>query len=520
MNVGHVVVVTLVLLISSFSGCMFLPHTKFSLLSLVVDDDEGFPRLVVRFNTSDTTTLALLDPTGQPLFSEVYYNGIHNETMYLSGYRKNPSEGTYNLRAYDASKNMIFQHELAFKGQNLSMAQVQDDWWQNTTSSMLVALHVTFHNSRNLPSYPYKVEVQLGDATSEAVLVPTVILPYQSKSVACFVPLGPLSSGDRMLSISVSDKEGIRLTRTTHVISSSHPVPSWEFSWGFLGGHTLRLPSVEWFYDYYQRLGRFDISDYAAYVFDSYDDTYIDFTAKQLLSLTHGKSDVEKINFIASFVQNIPYMKDDPNNESYEYPRYPIETLKEQRGDCEDKAILGAALLASIGYNVSLLRLPRHMAVGVHLDNVSGAYNYYVDQYYFMEMTAANSPFGKVPPEYQGLSNATVYPISLRPLLIHSWMNATRYKISTGLDYIKIKMLVKNLGSTSASSYEIRGAFYDETNYSYNENIVSGSFIDKEDQQIIDLQVTIPKGVSTVLITKIYLDGIMVHERESSSHFP
>jgi hypothetical protein len=137
-----------------------------------------------------------------------------------------------------------------------------------------------------------------------------------------------------------------------------------------------------------------------------------------------------------------------------------------------------------------------------------------------MEMTATNSPFGKVPPEYQGLSNVTVYPISLRPLLVHNWMNATRYKTSGGLDYIKIKMLVKNLGNVPAASYEIQGAFYDAANRSYNENMVSYPVLDEDDQQIVELQVTVPEAVSTVLITRIYLDGVMVHDRESSSHFP
>jgi predicted transglutaminase-like cysteine proteinase len=454
------------------------------------------------------------------LFSGEYYRGIHDESVYLTGYRRIPSPGTYELRAYDGSKNMIFQNEMVFRGQNLSIVQVLDDWWQNTSSSLLVALHLTVHNSGDLPSYPYKVLVRLGEVTSQAELVPTVILPYQSTTLTCFVPLGPLSSGDRTVTISVTDQEGALLTRTIHAISSLEPVSSWEYTWEYQGDHTLHLPAVEWSYEYYKGLSRFDINDYAAYVFDSYDDAYINFTAHQLLSMIHAQSDVEEINFITSFVQNIPYMKDDPNNDSYEYPQYPIETLREQHGDCEDKAILTAALLSGLGYNVSLLRLPHHMAVGVHLDTAIGSYQYYVDRYYYLEVTAAHSPVGKVPPEYEGLTNETVYPITTRPLLIHYWLNATRYKTSTGLDYIKLKMLVKNVGNAAASSYEIHGAFYDIVNQSYNENTVSSSFFGPEDQQILDLQVNVPKGVSTVLRTEIYLDGIAVHERESSSHFP
>jgi len=519
MNRGHVVVLTLVLLVSLFSGCMLLPHTTFTLLSLTVNDAEGFPQLHLRFNASDTATLTILSPANQALFSDEYYRGIHNESVYLAGYRRNPTPGTYELQAIDASKNVIFQNEMVFRGQNLSVIHVEDDWWHNTSGSELVALHLTVRNSGDLPSYPYHVTAQLGDATAHADLVPTTVLPHQSAIVSFFVRLGPFPSKGRMVTIELADVDDTSLLKTTHVISSPEPVTSWTYTWEYLGEQTLHLPSMEWFYEYYKEVSRFDINDYAAYVFNPYDDAYISFVAHQLLAMSLGKSDVARITFIASFVQGIPYMNDDPDNTSYEYPRYPIETLKEDRGDCEDKAILGAALLSSLGYNVSLLRLPEHMAVGVNLDTIAGPYKYYIDRYYYLELTAVNSPLGRIPPEYQDITNATVYPISSRPLLVHYWLNATHYTISTGLDYIKLKMLVKNLGSTAASSFEIQGAFYDADNHSYNENTSRGSPLGPQDQMIINLQVDVPKGVSTVLRTRMYLDGIMVHERESSSHF-
>lgn len=512
MNLGHVVVVTLILLVSSFSGCMFLPHTKFTVLSLTVNDDHGFPCLNIRFNTSDTATLKVLGPTNQALFSDDYYRGIHNESVYLAGYRRNPLPGKYELRAYDTSKNMIFQNEIVFRGQNLSIIQVQDDWWQNTSGSQLVSLHLMVHNSGDLPAYPSHVTAQLGDMTAQTDLTPVAVLPHQSTTASCFICLGPLSSKGRIVTIVLADKEGTLLSKTTSVVSSPEPIASWTYNWYYHGDQTLRLPSMNWSYEYYKGLSLFDIDDDAPYVFDPYDDSYIDFIAHQLLAMSHAQSDVEKIDFVASFVQGIPYVENT-------YPTYPMVLLKEDHGDCDDKSILGASLLSSLGYNVSLLRLPHHMAVGVHLNTTLGSFTYYVDRYYYLEMTAVDSPIGRVPPEFQGLTNATVYPISSRPLLIHYWLNATRYTTSTRLDYIKLKILVRNLGSTAVSSFEIRGAFYDATNRSYNEKIISGSFLDKEDQQIVELQVNIPEGVTTVLRTKIYLDGIMVHERESSSKF-
>jgi hypothetical protein len=255
-------------------------------------------------------------------------------------------------------------------------------------------------------------------------------------------------------------------------------------------------------------------------VFDRYDDSYINFLANQLLSLKNLKTNVEKINFIVSFVQSIEYKKDDPENETYEYPRYPLETLKEKHGDCEDKAILAAALLESLGYNVSLIRLPQHMAVGVHLNETISVYSYYIDQYYFLETTALSMPLGKIPPEYQNLSNVTMYPISSRPLLIHSWKNATRFTMSTGADYVNVTMIIENLGTAATSDIEVRGVFCDNTSRNYNQETMNVSSIAAGQKRVVELSVDVPPLVSTILKTQLFLNGMMVDQRESSSRFP
>ncbi len=49
------------------------------------------------------------------------------------------------------------------------------------------------------------------------------------------------------------------------------------------------------------------------------------------------------------------------------YVKYPIETLVEKCGNCEDLAILGAALMKEAGLDVALLYMPKipHVAIGV-----------------------------------------------------------------------------------------------------------------------------------------------------------
>jgi hypothetical protein len=519
MPVGKTILVTIILLISSFSGCTLLQPTKFTLLSFTIDDDNGFPRIYLQFNTSDTSTLILTSPQKNLLFSDTYYYGIHNESIYLTEYRTTAVPGTYTLKAIDSSKKTIFENELHFNGHNLSLISIYEDWWNNNTDSSIVAFHLSVKNSGDLPVYPFNISISQGNNTVDAYLIPAVILPSHTSQLTCFIIPDKISSETNQLDISLYDNIGTVLFNKTLTLIQKDPIESWIYQWLHLGSQTLKVPEVDWLYDYYKSLKRFNIIDYSVYVFDRYDDYYIEFLAHQLLSLKNLKTNGEKINFIASFVQGIEYKKDDPENETYEYPRYPLETLKEKRGDCEDKAILTAALLDSLGYNVSLIRLPQHMAVGVNLNETISGYSYYIDQYYFLESTTLFIPLGKVPPEYQGLTNITVYPISSRPLLTHSWKDATRFTMSTGVDYVSVTMIIENLGTTATSDIEVRGAFYDNTSQVYNQERMYIPSIAVGEKRLVELSVNVPSVVSVILKTQLYLNGMMIDQRESISLF-
>jgi Transglutaminase-like domain len=520
MPLGKTILITVILLVSSFSGCTLLRKTEFTLLSLTVDDENGFPRIHLQFNTSDTSTLMFTGPSKNLLFSDTYYYGIHNESIYLGEYRTTVAAGMYTLKAVDSSNNTIFKNELEFNGHNLSLVSVSEDWWDNNTSSSIVTFHLNVKNSGDLPAYPYNISVSQGKNIVDAYLVPTVVPPVATTQITCFLfPLDVHSGGDQ-LNVSLVDSTGTTLCKKGITLVEKNPIASWIYHWQYLGSQTLKIPEVDWFYDYYKSMKRLNIIDYTAYVFDRYDDRYIEFLANQLLSLKNMKTDVEKINFIASFVQGIEYAKDDPANESYEYPRYPLETLKEKRGDCEDKAILTAALLDSLGYNVSLIRLPQHMAVGVNLKEKISVYSYYIDQYYFLETTTLFMPLGKIPSEYQDLSNITVYIISSRPLLIHSWKNATRFTMSTGVDYVRVTMIIENLGTAAASDIKVQGAFYDNTSQVYNQEIMYIPSIAIGEKRMVELSIDVPSLISSTLKTQLYMKGVMVDERESTSRFP
>jgi len=112
----------------------------------------------------------------------------------------------------------------------------------------------------------------------------------------------------------------------------------------------------------------------------------------------------ETVDFVLAFVQSLPYTVDDVTTGANEYPRYPIETIVDGGGDCEDTSFLVAGILNEMNYDVCLILLPGHMAVGVYgSDTYSGSYyNSDGKHYYYCETTSDGWKMGQMPSYYQG----------------------------------------------------------------------------------------------------------------------
>lgn len=120
----------------------------------------------------------------------------------------------------------------------------------------------------------------------------------------------------------------------------------------------------------------------------------------------------EEVSFVLSLVQQVvTYQK-----EEAEYPRYPVETLVDLCGDCEDYAILGAAILKCMGYEVALLFVPGHAALGVAgAEGLEGKFATHDGlNYYYCEMTGTGWQFGEMPDEYNQ-SDIRVSPVPALP---------------------------------------------------------------------------------------------------------
>ena len=175
--------------------------------------------------------------------------------------------------------------------------------------------------------------------------------------------------------------------------------------------------TYSWNYDDHNYTAGLDIlySDYLAYrndivkrsqgstahdvSFVTYQDPYIINLMDQIQSQCIGKSDAYTANVILAFTQYIEYQYDSDSVGQDEYWRYPLETLFDENGDCEDTSILFCALAKAGGYDCALILYSGHMAAGIHIDGVSysGYYDYNNVRYYYSETTSTGWSVGDAP---------------------------------------------------------------------------------------------------------------------------
>jgi len=502
----------IILLLVSSAGCLWLHPTHFNLLSSSVTDTQGFPVLAFAFNLTDVATVTVSDPAGRVCLSQDFFQP-GSATAVLGTFRHSPAPGSYSLNVKDAGHNTIFSRTFRWSAPVLSFLSCQQKWFQRSDETVLT-LNLTIRNNGQLPSYPHKVQILYGSTIIYGPVIPCVILPEQTTNVNAYIVL-PTELSLQSFTVQLLDAEGYVSGSFTQNVTSD-VCPSFQVSWSYQGRHLLTLPNVSSLYAYERSLSREPSPDYALYVFNSLDDAYFTYLLHRLVALSGTNDAISQLNFIAGFVQSLTYREDDPLNASFEYPRFPIETLNEQGGDCEDKAILCAQLLTLAGYNVSLIRLPKHMAVGVYLRNLSG-FTPYAEGYYYLEATAGSSPVGRVPGEYQGVTNYTLYRIMQRPLLLHEWVNATRYRANQD-DYVQVTVLVKNEGS-AVTAAEVDAFFYASyVRFGTQSQVIPRLEAGGETQ--VTLRVNIPNGVATVLKTQVLVNGVVQQEKESASMFP
>ncbi len=96
-------------------------------------------------------------------------------------------------------------------------------------------------------------------------------------------------------------------------------------------------------------------------------------------SLTSAGTPAEEMLTVVNWTRAIPYASDTETHGVADYANFPIETLYEKAGDCEDHAILAAAVLRRLGHDVALFYLglgeSGHLALAWHATEAAGPFS-------------------------------------------------------------------------------------------------------------------------------------------------
>ncbi|MCP4614572.1 MAG: hypothetical protein GY845_38315 [Planctomycetes bacterium] len=286
-----------------------------------------------------------------------------------------------------------------------------------------------------------------------------------------------------------------------------------QYEWEYEGSEwtwTSYIPQAG--YDYYAELPRPPTDDYSVYVTHPLDDTYIDHLIESFEEAANekGYDEFQIVNFIVNFVQSLPYTSDDVTKGYDEYPRYPIETLVDNGGDCEDTSILMAAILDQMGYGTILINPTNHLAVGVlGGENMYGAY-WTLDErkYYYLETTGSGYEIGELPSEYQGIS-AKLYKLVPIPILTHEW-NSLRTFYSFPRSYVELEIIVHNEGTADAKGTYVRAGFDAGNNMRWNIEESPASNLPAGYKRTLTMNLAIPQDKHTRIVVTVVQDGFVV----------
>jgi hypothetical protein len=193
-----------------------------------------------------------------------------------------------------------------------------------------------------------------------------------------------------------------------------------SFAWDYNGKHwTWNLSIPQSLYDAYKEVpvSTRTRDGPAGYGFLTTTQDYYVKTLAQKLNETatqQGYNSYDQVSFVLAFVQSLPYTSDNVTEGYNEYPRFPIETLIDDGGDCEDTSILFASLTLIMGYGTVYINPPDHYAVGILGNNLKGTYWTHPENsnktYYYCETTGDGFKIGQLPDEFLGQS-AFIYDI-------------------------------------------------------------------------------------------------------------
>ncbi len=230
---------------------------------------------------------------------------------------------------------------------------------------------------------------------------------------------------------------------------------SWEIN--------MYVPNADYqYYKVYPGAYRFAFNvSYLSYFMTIHDPDIIALSnALNNVSEKMGFDPLTELNFLLSFVQvGMGYYTDLNTTGFTDYYKFPLETIVEGGGDCEDTSLLMYTISYILGYNVILVtmnvtmngRVMGHVAVGADVSGIAyGPYARYLKDgffhngkiYYYMETTTNES---------RGLGFVLYYHVGTSPEEAGFYLSNIKFVNYTGYVYSGYKPNDRNVVMLSSS---------------------------------------------------------------------
>ena len=281
---------------------------------------------------------------------------------------------------------------------------------------------------------------------------------------------------------------------------------SWDYNevrWSFSVG----IP--EEIYGFYRGRTHYN-DDLMHFVLSEYDRDYIREIVKSFRAGGDewGMSDIDNVFNVVAFVQSLQYVSDESSRGEQDYVRYPIETLVDGIGDCEDMVILAATLLHEMGYSVLMVMLPEHLALAIKYDKDFGGtyYEYDGGKYYYLEMTSPGWDLGQIPSQYKGKS-AKLIPLVRRPVVRFErcgYQYGSYYSNVTSVDF-EISCDVENQGpgATQGLSVQVVVKPDADSDEAYANQTFNVKDIPEAGKASFTLKLSVPRPAKGVVVLRL-----------------
>jgi uncharacterized repeat protein (TIGR02543 family) len=215
--------------------------------------------------------------------------------------------------------------------------------------------------------------------------------------------------------ITVADSEGGRGYYIVKVTGDAERVFSWKYN-RVTYSVSLEIDYDDLLYarDYYaadqrctesghKRDATFVTLSYTDETMSPYMDELVDKLITELQKSFSRITEETLMGYLLAFTQYIEYQSDEEYMGYEEYWKFPLETLFDQGGDCEDTSILFIALAhearskLDMNYEVALQLLPGHMAGAIKLTSATKRYTTNPYGYVYAETTTTDFSFGEIP---------------------------------------------------------------------------------------------------------------------------